>query len=70
MAPPVPPPPPIRPTALAAESFVTPVLDVLAKIVFSIVMVTGDFSRLDAEIENELRLIDQGERWRTQRRSL
>ena len=35
-------------------------LDVMAKIIFSIVMVTGDFSRLDAEIEAELKVIDQG----------
>lgn len=45
----------------------TPALDVLAKIVFSIVMVTGDFSRLDAEIESELRVIDQGARAAPQR---
>ena len=43
------------------EGYAFPALDVIAKIAFSIVMVTGDFSRLDAEIEAELRVIDQGE---------
>jgi bacteriorhodopsin len=45
----------------SGEGYAFPALDVIAKIAFSVVMVTGDFSRLDAEIEAELKVIDQGE---------
>ncbi len=42
-----------------SEGVVWPLLDIFAKVIFSQIWVTGDFSRVDAAIEQQLRVIER-----------